>query len=93
VEIIILAGETAIMDSHDIAPRAVERSGGEVTCFGAPVDPGNLLMLAYLDGVPIVGAPGCVRSQKTNVIEWVLPPLLAGERLLEDIPKRPMPRE
>jgi molybdenum cofactor cytidylyltransferase len=106
VEIVILAGETAIMDSHDIAPRAVERSGGEVICFGAPVDPGNLLMLAYLDGVPIVGAPGCVRSQKTNVIDWVLPPLLAGERLsrkdiiqmghgglLEDIPKRPMPRE
>jgi len=106
VEIIILAGETAIMDSYDIAPRAVERSGGEVTCFGAPVDPGNLLMLAYLNGVPIVGAPGCVRSRKTNVIDWILPPLLAGERLsrrdiiqmghgglLEDIPKRPMPRE
>ena len=105
-ELIILAGETAIMDGHDIAPRAVERSGGEITCFGAPVDPGNLLMLAYLDGVPILGAPGCVRSKKTNVIDWVLPPLLAGDRLsrrdiiqmghgglLEDIPKRPMPRK
>jgi molybdenum cofactor cytidylyltransferase len=106
VEVIILAGETAIMDRDDITPRAVERSGGEVTSFGAPVDPGNLLMLAYLDGVPIVGAPGCARSPKTNVIDWVLPSLLAGERLsrrdiiqmghgglLEDIPKRPMPRE
>lgn len=105
-EIVILAGETAIMDRYDIAPRAVERSGGEVTCYGAPVDPGNLLMLAYLDEVPILGAPGCVRSPKTNVIDWVLPPLLAGDRLsrrdiiqmghgglLEDIPKRPVPRE
>ncbi len=105
-EIIILAGETAIMDRYDIAPRAVERAGGEVTCYGAPVDPGNLLMLAYLNKVPILGAPGCVRSPKTNVIDWVLPPLLAGDRLLrkdiiqmghggmlEDIPKRPMPRE
>jgi molybdenum cofactor cytidylyltransferase len=105
-EIIILAGETAIMDRYDIAPRAVERAGGEVTCYGAPVDPGNLLMLAYLDKVPILGAPGCVRSKKTNVIDWVLPPLLAGDRLsrrdiiqmghgglLEDIPKRPVPRE
>jgi molybdenum cofactor cytidylyltransferase len=105
-EIIILAGETAIMDCYDIAPRAVERSGGEIACFGAPVDPGNLLMLAYLDKVPILGAPGCVRSPKTNVIDWVLPPLLAGDRLsrrdiiqmghgglLEDIPKRPMPRK
>jgi molybdenum cofactor cytidylyltransferase len=105
-EIIILAGETAIMDRYDIAPRAVERSGGVVACYGAPVDPGNLLMLAYLDEIPILGAPGCVRSNKTNVIDWVLPPLLAGDRLsrsdithlghgglLEDIPKRPLPRE
>lgn len=105
-EIIILAGETAIMDRYDFAPRAVERAGGEVICYGAPVDPGNLLMLAYLDKVPILGAPGCARSKKANVIDWVLPSLLAGDRLsrkdiiqmghgglLEDIPKRPMPRE
>lgn len=106
VELIILAGETAIMDRHDIAPRAVERAGGEVTCYGAPVDPGNLLMLAYLGSIPILGAPGCARSRKTNVVDWVLPPLLAGYRLsrsdiiqmghgglLEDTPRRPVPRE
>ena len=28
-------GENAIMDRHDIAPRAVELAGGEVVCFGA----------------------------------------------------------
>ncbi|MBI4772102.1 MAG: hypothetical protein HY784_17220 [Chloroflexi bacterium] len=28
--LILLAGETAIMDRHDIAPRAIERAGGEV---------------------------------------------------------------
>lgn len=102
---VILAGETAIMDRHDIAPRAVERAGGEVTCYGAPVDPGNLLMLAYLDDVPIMGAPGCARSPKTNIVDLVLPRLLAGDRLtradvirmghgglLEDVPERPLPR-
>ncbi|UCG26008.1 MAG: molybdopterin-binding protein [Chloroflexota bacterium] len=105
IEMIILAGETAIMDRYDIAPRAVERAGGIVTCFGAPVDPGNLLMLAYLDEAPVVGAPGCVRSPKTNIIDMVLPRLLAGDRLtqediialahgglLEDVPERPLPR-
>ncbi len=105
VDLIVLAGETAIMDRHDIAPRAIERAGGEVTCFGAPVDPGNLLMLAYLSDVPVLGAPGCVRSRKINVVDWVLPRLLVGDRLtsadlvalghgglLEDIVERPMPR-
>ncbi len=105
VGLIILAGDTAIMDRYDIAPRAVERAGGVVTCFGAPVDPGNLLMLAYCNHVPILGAPGCVRSLKANIVDKVLPRLLVGDRLtqadivalghgglLEDVVERPYPR-
>lgn len=84
-EIIILAGDTAIMDRHDIAPRAVERSGGRVTCFGAPVDPGNLLMLARHDAtgrsVQIIGTPGCARSPKKNIVDLVIPRMLAGDYL------------
>jgi molybdenum cofactor cytidylyltransferase len=104
--LILLAGETAIVDRHDIAPRALEGAGGEVVAFGAPVDPGNLLLLGYLGAVPVVGAPGCSRSAKPNVIDMVLPRLLAGDRLgradlaalghgglLEDVPERPMPRQ
>ena len=45
-DLVLLAGETAIVDRHDIAPRALERAGGEVVCFGAPVDPGNLYFTA-----------------------------------------------
>ncbi len=105
MDMLILAGETAIMDRYDITPRAVELAGGEIVCFGAPVDPGNLLMLAYSGPVPIVGAPGCVRSPKKNIIDLILPRLLVGERLteadivslapgglLEDVPERPSPR-
>jgi molybdenum cofactor cytidylyltransferase len=104
-QLIILAGETAIMDRHDIAPRAVEKAGGKVICFGAPVDPGNLLMLAQVNGVPVMGAPGCARSPKDNIVDLVLPRLLAGDMLdsadivalahgglLEDVPERPSPR-
>jgi len=103
--LILLAGETAIMDRHDITPRAVERAGGRVETVGAPVDPGNLLMLAYLDDIPVLGAPGCARSRKVNIVDWILPRLLTGERLgqddirrlgcgglLEDVPERPLPR-
>jgi len=104
-DLIILAGETAIMDAQDIAPRAVERAGGEVFCYGAPVDPGNLLLLAYINNVPVLGAPGCVRSPKRNIVDILLPRLLVGDRLtgeevfswghgglLEDVRERPYPR-
>ena len=50
------------------------------------MEPGNLLLLAYLGDIPVVGAPGCVRSRETNVVDLILPRLLAGERLRrEDI--------
>ena len=85
IDMIILAGETAIMDRHDIAPRAVERAGGRVTCFGAPVDPGNLMMLARHDStgrsVQIVGTPGCARSPKKNIVDLVIPRLLVRDYL------------
>ena len=103
--LVLLAGETAIVDRHDIAPRALERAGGEVVCFGAPVDPGNLLLLGRLGGVAVVGAPGCARSRRDNVVDAVLPRLLAGDvltrgdvvalghgGLLEDVPERGAPR-
>lgn len=80
-DLILMAGDTAIMDAHDLAPRAVESLGGEVICFGAPVDPGNLLMLAAIETVPVLGVPGCARSLKLNVIDLVLPRILAGESL------------
>jgi hypothetical protein len=106
IGMILLAGETAIMDPQDIVPRAIERAGGYVESVGAPVDPGNLLMLAYLKDVPVVGAPGCARSRKTNIVDWVLPRLLVGDSLtrkdivalghgglLQDVRERGMPRD
>jgi molybdenum cofactor cytidylyltransferase len=94
------------MDPHDIVPRAIERAGGRVESVGAPVDPGNLFMLAFIDTVPVVGAPGCARSRKTNIVDWIVPRLLAGDGLtrkdivalghgglLQDIRERGMSRE
>ncbi len=80
-QLTIIAGETSIMDSRDITPRGIERAGGRLELYGAPVEPGNLLLLAYRDGKPIIGAPGCVKSRDTNVVDLILPPLLAGDRV------------
>ncbi|RME46641.1 MAG: hypothetical protein D6791_07780 [Chloroflexi bacterium] len=83
-EMIVIAVETSIVDADDITPRAVKAAGGTIEIYGVPIDPGNLLMLAYVDDVPVVGAPGCVRSRSANVVDLVLPRLLAGERLTRD---------
>ncbi len=80
-EMLLLAGETATMDIDDLAPRAVHLAGGRVEAVGAPVFPGNLLLLARVGGAAVVGLPGCVRGPERNVVDLVLPRLLAGERL------------
>ncbi len=80
-QLIILAGETSIMDADDIVPRGIQQAGAHIELYGAPVEPGNLLLLAYQDNVPIIGAPGCVKSRETNVVDLILPRLLIGERI------------
>lgn len=78
---LIVAGQTSIMDEDDVTPRALRAAGAEVALHGAPVEPGNLLALAYAPGKPIMCAPGCARSPSHNVVDMVLPRLLVGERL------------
>lgn len=81
VDLLLIAGDTAIMDQDDIVPTAVGIAGGEIIGFGVPVDPGNLLLLATIGSIPIVGVPGCARSPKANVVDLIFPRLLIGERL------------
>jgi len=105
-DMIILFGASAISDVRDVIPAAIESAGGSIKRFGMPVDPGNLMLLAELDGKPVIGAPGCARSPAENGFDWVLQRLLAGidvgaddimgmgvGGLLMEIGARPHPRE
>jgi molybdenum cofactor cytidylyltransferase len=74
---ILVASTTAPAGPEDIIGQAMLRVGAQVERFLAPVEPGNLLLMAYKDEVPIISAPGCFRSAKPNVVDLVLPPLLA----------------
>ena len=75
--VILVASTTAPAGPEDIIGQSLLRVGGQFERFLAPVEPGNLLLLAYKDEVPIVSAPGCFRSAKPNVVDMVLAPLLA----------------
>jgi molybdenum cofactor cytidylyltransferase len=66
---------------EDAVGRGMMRLGGQIERFLAPVEPGNLLLMAYRDEIPIVSALGCFRSAKSNVVDLMLPPLLARYRV------------
>ena len=105
-ELVIVFGASAIADKRDVIPAAVEAVGGKIEHFGMPVDPGNLMLVAAANGVPVLGAPGCARSPKENGFDWILARLLCGlpvrraditgmgvGGLLMEIVTRPQPRE
>jgi molybdenum cofactor cytidylyltransferase len=79
--VILVASTTAPAGPEDIIGQSITRVGGHLERFLAPVEPGNLLLLSYKDEVPIVSAPGCFRSAKPNVVDMILPPLLARYRV------------
>jgi molybdenum cofactor cytidylyltransferase len=105
IDLLLVVGASAITDRRDVLPAAIVRAGGRIDHFGMPVDPGNLLLLARLGEVPVLGLPGCARSPKLNGFDWVLQRLAAGlpvgreeitgmgvGGLLAEIPTRPLPR-
>ena len=84
-ELILLTGGMAV-DPDDVTPSAILHAGGSLVSYGAPLMPGAVFMLAYLDELPIMGLPACVMFHKTTVFDLVLPRILAGEKIQsEDI--------
>ena len=103
---VLICGASAICDRRDVVPVAVEMAGGQIDRLGLPADPGNLLMMARLNEMPVIGMPGCARSPRLNGFDWVLQLVLAGIAidddeiadmaiggLLMEIASRPLPRK
>ncbi len=78
---VMIASTTAPAGPDDTIGQAMSRVGCHLERFLAPVEPGNLMLLAYKEDVPVLSAPGCFRSAKPNVVDLVLPPMLARYRV------------
>jgi molybdenum cofactor cytidylyltransferase len=78
---VLVASTTAPAGPEDVLGRAFVRLGAHLERFLAPVEPGNLMLLSYKDDVAIVSAPCCFRSAKPNVLDMILPPILARYRI------------
>ena len=105
-DLALVFGASAIVDRGDVVPKAIEQVGGRIVHFGMPVDPGNLLLLAQINDMPVVGVPTCARSPARNGFDIVLERLMADlpltgkdimamgvGGLLTEIATRPSPRE
>jgi molybdenum cofactor cytidylyltransferase len=75
--VVLIASTTAPAGPGDVVGCAMKRVGCRIERFLAPVEPGNLLLLSYAGETPVVAAPGCFRSPKANVVDMILPALLA----------------
>ena len=55
------------VDPDDLTPSSIIELGGELVSYGSPVLPGSMFLLSYLDGIPIMGLPGCVMYCKNSI--------------------------
>jgi molybdenum cofactor cytidylyltransferase len=78
---ILVASTTAPAGPGDVVGRAMAKINCQIERFLVPVEPGNLLLMGYKDDIPVVSAPGCFRSLKPNVVDLLMPPMLARYRI------------
>ena len=80
VDLIAVTGGMSV-DPDDQTPTAIRATGADVISYGAPTYPGAMFMLAYLDGIPVVGLPGCVMYHKASIFDLIIPRILAGDKI------------
>lgn len=84
-DMVVVTGGMSV-DPDDQTPASIRATGAVEVSYGAPTFPGAMFMLAYLDGIPIAGLPGCVMYHRASIFDLIIPPILAGETITrEDI--------
>jgi len=79
--VVLVASTTAPAGPEDAVGQAMNKIGCQIERFLAPVEPGNLLLMGYRNETPVMSVPGGFRSLKPNVVDLMLPPMLAQYRV------------
>ena len=77
IELILLTGGMSV-DPDDLTPSAIRESGARVVTQGVPMQPGNMLTIAYLKGAVLVGVPGASMHFQITSFDVFLPRIMAG---------------
>jgi len=84
-DIILLTGGMSV-DPDDLTPTAIRSCGARLVTQGVPMQPGNMLTIAYLDGTALIGVPGASMHSPTTSLDVFLPRIFAGIEITpEDI--------
>lgn len=79
-DLLLLSGGMSV-DPDDVTRKAVRRAGAQEIHYGAAVLPGAMFMTAVINGIPVLGVPGCGLHHRITVLDLVLPRILAGEKI------------
>lgn len=82
-DMILVTGGMSV-DPDDRTPGAIKASGADIVSYGTPMLPGSMLLIGYLNGVPIMGLPGCVMHDPYTSFDVLLPRILAGDIIVRD---------
>ena len=75
-EMVFCSGGMSV-DPDDKTPLAIRNTGADIVSYGAPVLPGAMFLVSYMDdGRPVCGLPGCVMYARRTIFDLVLPYLV-----------------
>jgi len=82
-ELVLLTGGMSV-DPDDLTPTAIRNSGAKVVCQGMPMQPGNMLTIAYLGKTAIIGVPGASMHHPVTSLDVFLPRIFAGVNITKE---------
>ena len=83
VDLVLVTGGMSV-DPDDKTPLAIKNTGAKIVSYGAPVLPGAMFLLSYMnDGRPVIGLPGCVMYARRTIFDLIIPRVLADIKVDE----------
>lgn len=79
-DLILLSGGMSV-DPDDVTRKGVRNAGATEMHYGAAALPGAMFMIAYINGIPLLGVPACGLHHKVTVLDLILPRILIGEHI------------
>ena len=80
IDLILTTGGMSV-DPDDVTRIGILKAGSRDCIYGAPVLPGAMFMIGYIEHVPVLGVPACGIYHKTTMLDLILPRILSGEKI------------